>query len=185
MDRRPPRTMSTSGTEMNPRPFRLRKHDVDVFYALVGGSKNAATLTDEAPANAAGEPVADPQTVPDAPVTPVRRPPAPIASAAVAVETTADPIDGPDERAMSGTGPADWAAALHGIAPAPRPVSRTKAKPVRPSPVSWSPKVLCKHLVDRVDQLNVDSWVRKVSGDAMRRLSQAQTRLNSSRPKHP
>jgi hypothetical protein len=88
-------------------------------------------------------------------------------------------------------GCADWAAALHSIAPATplrevsREVRRASAKPARRSQLAWSPKVLCMHLVDRVDQMHVDAWVRKVSGDAMRRLGQAQTRLNQSKPRHP
>jgi len=170
--------MSTSGKALNPRPFRVKQHDIDVFYALVGGAKNAAQSREETPVDATAGPV-PPQSAPGAPASPVRRPPAPAAAA------PADVAAAPDEQPVTGSGPADWAAALHGIAPAPRPVSRTKAMPVRRRQPSWSAKVLCKHLIDRVDQLHVDSWVRKVSGDAMRRLSRAQARLSATRPKHP
>jgi len=202
MDRHPVRTMSTSGAELNPRPFRVRQHDIDVFYALVGGGKNAAKSKDESqvPAEpAAGTPA--PQSPPDAPARPVRRgPPSSAATttvaatsanattasvAAAAVDATDVVAATPDGGEVTGIGPAAWAAALNDIAPAPRRVSRARAKPVRRSQVSWSPKVLCQHLVNRVDQLHVDSWVRKMSGDAMRRLGEAQSRLNGSRPKQP
>jgi hypothetical protein len=197
--------MSTSGAELNPRPFRVRQHDIDVFYALVGGSKNAAKSKDESeiPAEAAAESGGPriQQSPADAPARPVRRgPPSSAAVAArsadattatVAAATAASAVDAavdaatPDVGEVTGVGPAAWAAALNDIAPAPRRVSRARAKPVRRSQASWSPKVLCKHLVHRVDQLHVDSWVRKMSGDAMRRLGEAQSRLNGSRPKQP
>lgn len=75
MEHHPVRPMSTSGTALPPRPFRVRQHDIDVFYALVGGARSAATSKEEPekPADAAAELIPEPrsrQTVPATQATP-------------------------------------------------------------------------------------------------------------------
>lgn len=183
MYRHPVRTFSSSPVAMDPRPFRVRQHDIEMFYALVGGKParpatqevDREEVTEEPAVAALGGTTnaALSQDLSSAPVSPVGHAPEP------------DPVVSPEPQSTAASeSPADWAAALHSIAPAPRPVGPRRAKPSRRAQVSWSPKVLCKHLVSRADRLQGDSWMRKLSGDAMRRLGEAQVRLNAARPKH-
>jgi len=200
MFRQSVRTMISSGTALESRPFRVRQHDIEVFYALVGGGKSPAKSMPlpkrrEREAAPPSAPMQEPQSglqAPSAPARPVRRPPAtsvalvetvcPVPAQRPCSEPSAAAIGTSDNAATNGSS-ADWAAALDGITPASRPLRRARARPSRRGQLSWSPKLLCKLLVDRVDQLHVNSWMRKVSGEAVLRLSEAQTRLNSARPK--